>query len=120
MSFDFYPLKLYLTRLSIGIPTGVALLANASMWLWLLFEIPHTEEQVFLHYTILFGVDYSGPGWKIFAFPLIGLFIILINTLIGWMLFNRDKFISHLLSVVSIFCQMFLLIATYLLIAINV
>lgn len=115
-----YPINLFLRRLPIAIFLGIGLLMNLATWLWLSFTIiPMGEENVFLHYTILFGVDLIGPGKRILALPSLGLSILLLNAFIGWLTFPRERLVSYILAVGACFCQIFLFIAGGLLIFLN-
>lgn len=98
----------------------LALILNITNWVWLLWEIRPQNELIFLHYNILFGVDLLGFWWKVLYLPIVGLIIILVNIFLGWSLFSKDKFFAYILNFISVFCQIFLLIASSLLIFLNV
>lgn len=116
----FYPIKLYFKSLPNLIMLLASFLINILSWLWLIFQIRPQQEDIFLHYNILFGVDYLGSWWKVFYLPIFGLLIFLINTIIGWALFGKDKFIAQILNAVNLFCQIFIFIASALLVFLNV
>jgi len=115
-----YPLKLYFRHLPNLIILSLSLATNIAIWVWLLWQIRPHDEQIFLHYNILFGVDYVGEWWRILFLPISGLAILLVNGAIGWSLFGKDKFYAQLLNAVSLFCQIFLLVAAALLVFLNV
>lgn len=75
---------------------------------------------MFLHYTILFGVDSIGDWSQIFRVPELGLALLVSNGLIGWVTFQKDKYLSHFFNVIGLLCQLFLLIASVILVALNV
>jgi len=116
---QLYPIKLYFKNWPIFITTVVSLCMNVATWVWLLIEIRPQTDPVFLHYNILFGVDYVGEWWQVLYLPISGLVIIVVNAVMGWLLFGRDKFLARILNSISLFCQLFLLIATALLIFLN-
>ena len=120
MKYRLYPLKLYFSKLSISIVAGLALAINLFSWFWLSIQIPSTGEQLFLHYSVLYGVDYIGDGWKIFYVPLLGMIILVINVLLGWIFYNKDKFMAQLLNFAALVCQIFILITVFLLVFLNV
>lgn len=120
MAHLFYPIKLYIKNPGVAIMLGVSLALNIGSWVWLLWQIGPREELIFLHYNILFGVDLIGPWYRILFIPIFGFGIILANTLLGWVLFNKDKFAAQLLHVVSVFCQVLLLIGSAILVFLNV
>ena len=116
---SLYPVKLYFKyRASFGL-MGAAALLNLASWVWALWHIRPHSEPIFLHYNILFGVDYIGEWWRFFGLPAVGLAILLINFFTGWVLFPKDKFSSLLLNAISAICQVFLLITTVLLVSLN-
>ncbi|MBT3419391.1 MAG: hypothetical protein HN726_03855 [Candidatus Magasanikbacteria bacterium] len=120
MSDTIYPIKLYIKHLPIAIMGGASILANLLTWGWLLWYIQPQDGFIFLHYNILFGVDYSGEWWRVLYLPLIGFLIFCVNAILAWLLFHKDKFIAQLLHAVSLFCQIFLFIIAQILIFLNV
>ena len=119
MSNPTYPIKLYLKNRFNFIALVLSVSLNLANWLWLITQIRPQAELIFLHYNILFGVDYVGEWWKVYYVPLTGLIIILINFIVGWFLFNKDKFVAILLNIASILSQAFLFIAAALLVFLN-
>lgn len=120
MKLRLYPLKLYLRSLPVALLSGSALVLNIFSWLWLWIQIPRGVDQLFLHYSILFGVDFIGTRTQIFYVPLLGLVIWIVNTFAGWILYRKDNFMSHVLNFVNLLCQIFVVIATFLLVFLNV
>jgi len=98
----------------------LSLLVNIFVWFWLLWQIGPVSEPIFLHYNILFGVDYIGEWWRVLFLPLIGLIILLVNGILGWILYGKDKFLAQFLNCVSLFCQVFLLLTACILVFLNV
>ena len=82
--------------------------------------MPQTSEQAFLHYNILFGVDAIGESWKVFYAPFLGFFILIINALLGWILYRKDKFMAQILNFITCLCQIFIVIASFLLVFLNI
>lgn len=117
---SLYPLRLYFKNLPILIMNLISLAVNVFIWVWLLWQIGPTSEPIFLHYNILFGVDYIGEWWRVLFLPIFGLLILLVNLVLGWVLYNRDKLFSYLLTVGALLCQLFLLVAACLLVFLNV
>ncbi len=116
---NHYPLKIYLLYKPTFVLFGLSLLMQLVMWIWLLRTIGIHSNTVFLHYTILYGVDLTGPAYRVYALPLVGLGILLVNVIVGWMYFRKDKFISIVLNSVAVICQAFLFIGAALLAFLN-
>ena len=115
----FYPLKLYLKHRTTCASLGISLILQAIIWIWLVTQIPREEGQVFLHYTVLFGVDTVGTWRELFAIPFTGFGILFFNALLGWMFFQKDKYLAHVLNVVSVLVHLFLLAVVFLLVTLN-
>ncbi|MBT3816766.1 MAG: hypothetical protein HOE80_00245 [Candidatus Magasanikbacteria bacterium] len=120
MFSNLYSFRLYIKKLPILLMVGTTLLMHIFMWFWLLWNIRPQEDSIFLHYTVLFGVDFSGPWHYILYLPIIGLVIFIINTLLGWILYQKDHLASYLLQAAAVFVHIFLVIVTLLLVFLNV
>ncbi len=115
-----YTLKLFFKRLQVIILLSIAGASNIFSWIWLLWHIRPTEDPLFLHYSVLFGVDLTGPWHSVFVLPAIGLAIILLNTYFAAELFQKDRFASYVLLFGAALCQLFVLIISLLLVFLNV
>lgn len=115
-----YPIKLYFKRPANLIPLVVSLALNLFTWGWLLFYIRRQNDPVFLHYTVLFGVDYTGDWYQVFVVPLGGFFVLVLNMVLGWILFHKDDFAGYALNAVSLLVQIILLVTSLLLVLLNV
>lgn len=120
MSKHTYPIKLYFKYRFNLVMFVLALLINIANWLWILLRIRPQDDLIFLHYNILFGVDYIGEWWRVYIIAITGLVIFITNFLIGWLLYNKDKFVSIIMNIVNVISQIFLLIATTILVFLNV
>lgn len=89
-------------------------------WIWLIWNIRPQENNIFLHYTALFGVDLIGPWQQVFYLPLVGLCIMLVNAFVGWMLFREDKTIGYISLGIAAFLQLIIFISSHLLVLLNV
>ncbi len=109
------------------IPSVIAFILNISIWAVIYFKfrplvyhLPVDESFIPLHYNIYLGIDSFGLWQKIFILPLFGLVAALLNTLLAFVVYNRKEIISYFLSFTSLVLQIFLLIATALIILINI
>lgn len=120
MKLDMYPVKLYFKKLSTGGFFAAGLAMNIFVWLWLWTHIPASADELFLHYNILFGVDLIGASWQVYLVPLSGLIVLVVNLLLGWVIYKKEHFAAQLLNFSAAFLQMFLVIEAYLLVLLNV
>lgn len=120
MQYHVYPLKLYIRKVPVIVIIGAALALNLFSWAWLLFQIPHNSEQVFLHYNILFGVDQIGEPRQVYTASLVGLSIIAINFISAWVLYRKDRFYSYILLAGALTVNSFVAIASILVVGLNI
>ncbi|PIZ94219.1 MAG: hypothetical protein COX81_04180 [Candidatus Magasanikbacteria bacterium CG_4_10_14_0_2_um_filter_37_12] len=120
MSQKIYPLKLYLKDKPILVMFVISLLFNIATWIWLIINVHSYIGQVFLHYNILFGVDLVGEWYRVFYIPVISLLILFFNTILGWLLFHKDKVVSYLLHGVAVLVQILLLVVSAILVFLNI
>ncbi|PIT86206.1 MAG: hypothetical protein COU33_04435 [Candidatus Magasanikbacteria bacterium CG10_big_fil_rev_8_21_14_0_10_43_6] len=120
MNQGLYPIKLYLKHLPNAIMMSLSLLMNVLMWGWLLWYIRPQSDLIFLHYNVLFGVDLIGHWYQVLTVPVMGLCIIVVNNVLGWFFFRKDKFIAYLLGAVVVISHVFLVLVAMLLVFINV
>ena len=100
-------------------PVGVCALAQAVI-LWYMFAfIRPAGEQAFLHYSAVLGVDLVGPWWRLIFLPLVGAGIIAINFIFSFWLYDKDRFLSRLLSIGAAACLLGLVFAMYLMTILN-
>ena len=115
-----YPLKLYLRNIPNAVMIGVCLLANAAMWIWIAWQIPKQAEPIFLHYNIIFGVDRVGTFQELLLIPSLGLGILVVNYILGWLAFKYDSFMPVLLNFSALLANVFLFINGLLLVFLNI
>lgn len=72
---------------------------------------------IILHYSAYLGADLIGFWTESFSLPLAGLFIIGLNSFLAW--FLQEKKLQYFLISASLVCQVFLLIGSISIIAIN-
>ena len=75
---------------------------------------------IILHYNVYFGVDVLDDWRKVYIMPLIGVFLLIINTLLGLYFYkNNERIASHILAMASLMIQLSLLVASASIILIN-
>ncbi|MCK5490373.1 MAG: hypothetical protein KAI67_00880 [Candidatus Pacebacteria bacterium] len=96
-----------------------SLFVNLSLLVFLLYNKKEGSYPVILHYNFIFGDDYRGDYEKIYLIVSIGLIVIIINSILGYFLYLREKLASYLLIITAILVQVFLFVAGYFIVAIN-
>lgn len=99
---------------------GVALLINIITWVLILWKIPPTDNTVFLHYNIYFGIDRTGSWWQLLVIPGSGAVILLLNTAIILLFKKLDALVAALLSALTLGLQMMSLVAAIFVILLNI
>lgn len=114
-----YPLKLYIKNLPNRIFLLSSVLVNLCTWVWLLWHIRPQQELIFLHYNVMFGVDFIGEWWRVLFVPIAGLIILLVNGALGWFFFQKDTFMSYICNAMGLLCQVSLCVTAALLVFLN-
>ena len=112
--------KVYWKDRWVWIPAVFLLLFQLFMWVYAAVYVRPTADQVFLHYNVVFGVDLIGEWWKILAVPFGGFLIFLINFSLSWYRYSEDKILARFLTFVSALFNLFLAIAFYLVVGLNI
>lgn len=96
-----------------------SLLINISLWLLLAYQTRNFTDTISLHYNIYFGIDLLGSRYKVFLLPALGLVFLAINSLVGLLVYKREKILSYFLFGTSSFVQVIFIIASIFIILIN-
>ena len=70
-----------------------------------------SQDLIFLHYNVTFGVNLIGDVKRVYIIPLFGLIIIMINFALLLFIHKQSKFIIHLLLITALLVNLFLLAA---------
>lgn len=97
-----------------------SLIALIAIWYYVVSNIsPELGNTTFLHYNVIFGVDLAGPWWKIYFYAGIGSFFFLLNMLISFFFYGRDKFLSRLVAILNLLILVFLFVALKYIVDLN-
>jgi len=97
----------------------LSVLLNILIWVFLIQNQKENSHPIILHYNLFFGVDYLGNYEKIYLIPLSGFIVIVVNSIIGHLLYLKEKLAVYFLVFIVFIIQVFLLIDSYLIIKIN-
>ncbi|MCK5332424.1 hypothetical protein KAJ41_01005 [Candidatus Parcubacteria bacterium] len=99
--------------------TVSSLFLNFSLLIYLFYNQINGNYPIILHYNFIFGDDYRGDYEQIYLIFTVGLIVIIINSILGYILYLREKLASYFLMFSAFVVQVFLLVAGYLIISIN-
>ncbi len=116
----FYSPKVYWKDKWIWVPAAGVLFFEALMMVYGAIYVRATTDAVFLHYNVVFGVDLIGEWWKVFYIPLSGLAIFVVNFGLSWWIYGQDKILGRFLTFIAAFLSMFLSLAFYLAVGLNI
>lgn len=97
-----------------------SLLSNIAIWLLLYIFIKQSNETTLLHYNIYFGVDLIGNWYNVYLIPLSGIVIILVNYILGAIMYLKKSVIFYLAIGFTMPIQILLGIAAVLIILQNI
>ncbi|MBI5022687.1 MAG: hypothetical protein HZC05_00770 [Candidatus Magasanikbacteria bacterium] len=113
-----FPVRLFLRDKLVLSSLITAMAVNAALWVYLFWAVK-SAENIFLHYTIHFGVDLVGTYSDLLMLPLIGLVLILLNFIIAYFLYDNLKRLGLLMAVATPLIQAFLLMEGFFLAFLN-
>lgn len=68
-----------------------SLIINIGNWGLIMFFMKPVDFLLILHYNVYFGVDVIGPWWQLYFLPLIGIIILGINTILGYLFYQKKN-----------------------------
>jgi hypothetical protein len=92
---------------------------NLAIWFFLYWRVTPQVEPIFLKYNIYFGPTLIGQWWQIFFLPILGLAIILINTILSAIVLKKQRISSYFFVFASSFSQILLAILAFYIVLIN-
>jgi hypothetical protein len=101
---------------------SILLVLNIVTWITAKYiAVVVDADQIALHYSVGFGIDYYGDTNQIYVIPFLGLVVILLNFALYSLISSyKDKnFIAHVLFASALVVNIVLLIATYSVYIIN-
>lgn len=97
-----------------------SLLINAANWGLIAFFIRPVDFPIVLHYNVYFGVDVIGAWWQVYFLPLVGLVILLVNAVLGYLFYQqKERIVAHLLMLAIFIAQIGISIAVAGILLIN-
>lgn len=94
--------------------TIINIMMNIGIWIFLWRRVRPTHDPITLQYNIYFGISYIGEWYKIYAIPIIGLFIFILNYTISYYIYRKDKMAAYFLLVSAMAIHGVLLLAAQL------
>lgn len=97
-----------------------SLVLNLTSWGLVAFFIRPVDFPIILHYNVYFGVDIIGPWWQLYFLPAIGVIILGINVVLGYLFYQKkERIIAHLLMLATFIVQVGIVIAVASLLMMN-
>lgn len=98
---------------------SACLIFNIITFLFIYFKIHPGNKTLALHYNVLVGVEWYGPGKNLYFLPAVGLAICGVNFTLYRALKDNKNFLSFLTVFVSLCAQVILLAAALFLAKVN-
>lgn len=99
---------------------GLSLAVNVANWIILKIFIQPVDFPIILHYNVYFGVDVLDEWQKVYIMPLIGVFLFIVNILLGLYFYKqKERIASYVLAIANLMIQLSLLVASISIILIN-
>jgi len=111
MRHHLWPEKISLYLSKIWFLWIICLVLNSITFLFIHFKVRPSGRTVALHYNVLVGVQWYGPGANLYLIPAVGLAICIVNYTLYKALKSNDNFLSYLTVFISVCVQSILLLA---------
>lgn len=112
-------LKPYWRQREVARTLFLSALINLAMWVYLYTNRVDSDYPIILHYNLFFGVDFRGSYTMVFLLPAVGVMLFLLNALLGQFFYKIERLVSYILTLNILIIQIFLMIASYLIIKTN-
>jgi hypothetical protein len=104
----------------LGTLFGGSFLINIFSFLFLFYFIERLNDLIILHYNVYLGVDLMGEGRQALLIPTVGAFFILTNLCLAIYFFSqKERMLSHILSLATLIAQLGIGVASGTLILVN-
>lgn len=105
--------RLFLISLTAGI------VINIIIWILFLSKFGVSSEPAPLHFSVVYGIDFVGPSYRIYQIPLVGLVVLVLNWYFAGRVRGRLGPVGYFLTFGALFVQVVLLLAAGALIFLN-
>ncbi len=101
-----------------------SVLLNFGMWYVIAkpftnYILQNSANLIPLHYNVYFGIDFFGDLKFLYIIPGVGLLVLLVNSILGLVLYNKSKLLSYYLVLAIFILHLFLGWSLFLIIKFN-
>ncbi len=102
----------------------VSMALNLLVWILLYIKIsPYsylTESGTIpLHYNLYFGIDVFGKWYSVFAMPIVGLLVVVVNNTLAYLLYQREPLVSRVLLYTQVMVSAIIFAAAIFVVLLN-
>ncbi len=77
------------------IVSALFVLLAAALPAWKVLPLSYGSEVVPIHYNIHYGVDKTGPWWRLFTLPAFALIVLVLNAVLSTTLWKHDHVLAR-------------------------
>lgn len=92
---------------------------NTISWIVLFWKIPKTDDTIFLHYNIYYGIDLTGAWAELFWMPVSGLAILFLNIVLLYSFKQLDQLIRFIILSTTAVFELMIVLASVLIVLLN-
>lgn len=118
MSSIFLPFRLFIKSAAVKWLLLGIVAANLISWGLILWQLPE-QLSLNLHYTVYFGIDWIGPHWYAYLFPLAGFVIAVVDFFTAWGFAKKLPILGLLLLTAGFFSELLLLTQSVIVVILN-
>ncbi len=116
----FYALKIYFRDIFIWLPLALTMLILGGVWWYIIRHIHPTDDQIFLHYNIIFGIDLAGSWQKMYYLGGGATLLVVTNYVFSFFLHRNNAVLARITSVLTVPIICFLAYAIVLIVGLNI
>ncbi|MCR4312350.1 MAG: hypothetical protein NUV56_03630 [Candidatus Uhrbacteria bacterium] len=113
---ELFRLRFYRLTFGLGL---LAIVLAVVLPAWKVLPGVYGSEIIPIHYNIHYGVDRTGPWWRLFTLPAIGLALWLVNVPLTAIFSRHERMLGAFVAGMTLVIEAFLLLAMIFVILLN-
>lgn len=112
-------LKSFVSDRLVFLSLVISALLNIIQWAIIYIKLKPGSTNILLHYNVIYGTDLVDKGYYAYAVPGIALGFLLLNAMVAYYFYHREKLSSYFLTAANIPVQLIFFAASLVLVMAN-
>jgi hypothetical protein len=97
----------------------ISSLVNIIQWMLIYIKLRPSDANILLHYNVIYGTDLVDKGYYAYAIPGIALSFLVLNVIVSYYFYQREKLSSYFLVAANVPVQLIFFTASVVLVMAN-